>query len=683
MARGKHKRSKNSKDRAALENVIIQARAVLAREESLLESAKDKAARADAARAELRDSVAERDAACEPEIRRATNAREVAAHHLRELRETRRAVRHHWDRYVGEMIRKGGSTVDVQERLLYATSGDPEARITMGKVRRTSGLTTAQIDALQHVRGERARSSAGFATDAQRERIAESEKIFSNCRREGLHPVETLLSVHPYMFVDMSTLTEGAASTALGAVAGGGRRETTAEVDIPDTPAQVITAAERDGLAVSRDVHDILGKWSVSLADFYGRIEEETRVPRPDRIPEFPTPPDAVALRGWYAAAGWGPWIRGEEIAGTDHRRVTVAAGTAVPYWLPPGHTVAYLDSEPLDGGDVDDIRLPYPSVFVSLADPITLPASRDADDPELVERLTWLDEAARSMTMSDEAISERRLLSLATAGFNFPRLDVATVLDHWDLRIEGVILLGDDAGVLDDLFAWCVALTSPSGNVLSRILVPAKMTSTEYRQQVLGLAAVVAWGDWHDPQTMAAGTDTEAPGHGGDTDEADQFVKILNIKDTQRRGADGAGRGAGSSVSPHIRRGHWRRQRYGTGLSQVRRVRIAPTLVNAAGGGWRRACTCCRRCPRYLPAEPGQQGRAPLRWKERGSSFPVRLSATLADLVELGHVPANDRGLAWRWVQGVVLLRVLLGLLAGQLDLIDHIDRVAGHDSV
>jgi hypothetical protein len=36
------------------------------------------------------------------------------------------------------------------------------------------------------------------------------------------------------------------------------------------------------------------------------------------------------------------------------------------------------------------------------------------------------------------------------------------------------------------------------------------------------------------------------------------------------------------SGLSPHRRRGHWRRQHFGLGRTQTRRVRIAPVMVNA-----------------------------------------------------------------------------------------------------
>ena len=44
-------------------------------------------------------------------------------------------------------------------------------------------------------------------------------------------------------------------------------------------------------------------------------------------------------------------------------------------------------------------------------------------------------------------------------------------------------------------------------------------------------------------------------------------------------------GESTGKTVAPHVRRGHWRRQRYGERNTQIRRIRIAPLLVNAHRG--------------------------------------------------------------------------------------------------
>lgn len=54
-----------------------------------------------------------------------------------------------------------------------------------------------------------------------------------------------------------------------------------------------------------------------------------------------------------------------------------------------------------------------------------------------------------------------------------------------------------------------------------------------------------------------------------------DQSVKLYS-----REGGDCEETGEGSPVRPHWRRGHWRTQRHGVGLSLRKRLRIAPVLV-------------------------------------------------------------------------------------------------------
>jgi hypothetical protein len=53
-----------------------------------------------------------------------------------------------------------------------------------------------------------------------------------------------------------------------------------------------------------------------------------------------------------------------------------VGLAAATPFWLPPGQTAGYVDSEPLSEADRADVRLPFPQVLVALADPIHLPAT-------------------------------------------------------------------------------------------------------------------------------------------------------------------------------------------------------------------------------------------------------------------------------------------------------------------
>jgi hypothetical protein len=58
-----------------------------------------------------------------------------------------------------------------------------------------------------------------------------------------------------------------------------------------------------------------------------------------------------------------------------------------------------------------------------------------------------------------------------------------------------------------------------------------------------------------------------------------DQNIKIYDSERTVRSGESGSP--SGVHVRPHWRRGHWRRQAFGTGLTQRKLIAIKPVLVN------------------------------------------------------------------------------------------------------
>lgn len=60
--------------------------------------------------------------------------------------------------------------------------------------------------------------------------------------------------------------------------------------------------------------------------------------------------------------------------------------------------------------------------------------------------------------------------------------------------------------------------------------------------------------------------------------------IRVINVRRTTKRTGTTpqSGSRSSSTATAHVRRGHWRRQRYGTGMEQVKRIRIAPVLVNA-----------------------------------------------------------------------------------------------------
>lgn len=347
--------------------------------------------------------------------------------------------------------------------------------------------------------------------------------------------------------------------------------------------------------------------WAASLRGTAAAVAAVRRLPAPwASPPPYPQPGDAVAVRQWYALAALGAWARYDDGSGVlggfaDPAIGEVAAGLvcATPFWLPPGQTAGYANSLELSPTDRADLRLPYPQVLLTLADPILLPPSYvGPPDPSFEHRLRHLDIAAVQLGRRDASettlpdfysrIRDTRVTQ------SFPTL--ADVLAARGAMIEAVLLLADDHGIPSDLFAWCLAIPATSGGMLGRFALPGRRSKTAFGPQLDNLAAVCAWADWHPPIR-----ELELPGHASNRDLAKLTSKSA-FRDIERLGGAGGVRvldvartnataqpktsGSGAPVSPHTRRGHWRQQRYGPGNTLTKRIRIAPVVVNASRAG-------------------------------------------------------------------------------------------------
>ena len=105
---------------------------------------------------------------------------------------------------------------------------------------------------------------------------------------------------------------------------------------------------------------------------------------------------------------------------------------------------------------------------------------------------------------------------------------------------------------------------------------------ASRWRDQVFNAAAVVAWADWHAPLDPSDG-DPDTPGinltppRNGDGSD----VRVLAVRRTRIATGDRS-EPTRRTVAAHVRRGHWRRQHHGPRGEQVKRIRIASTVVNA-----------------------------------------------------------------------------------------------------
>lgn len=363
--------------------------------------------------------------------------------------------------------------------------------------------------------------------------------------------------------------------------------------------SHALAAATRDRLAATQTAASLCREWHDTLVAgealvkvlgvHHSVLMAGPRHPRPGR---------AASLRHLYAKAAVGSWSRSEDpscVVGEQPvwGRVAVGLVTAAPFWLPAGQTFSFAHSEPLTREDAAEVLLPFPQVFLSFAEPLNLAARRDPDEKEA----RFLGAADSAMALARGKGVEATLFDLFSgmmsdnlAGSRY----LCDILDVRGARVEGVLLLADSLGRLEDTFAWCVNIPSGSAGTLGRHVIPASMSGTAHRALVENLAAVASWADWHEPDastTVPTGSrvedvvdlidsaafrrDADRTGAGG--------VHVLNVRSTTKDSA--SVESTGRQVAPHVRRGHWRRQRFGAERREVKRIRIAPVLVNAHRG--------------------------------------------------------------------------------------------------
>jgi hypothetical protein len=210
------------------------------------------------------------------------------------------------------------------------------------------------------------------------------------------------------------------------------------------------------------------------------------------------------------------------------------------------------------------------------------------AVDPSVLvgdPRLRWIDHLVAT---NDVLPDVREMLIAATNSFRSPLPTLWDAIASRGAHIEAVLLLADGHGHLDDLFAWCVAIPSATaGGVLGRWVIPASRHDTRYANLVANAAAVAAWADWHRPghsRTVDVQGADVAGGGAGAGRKREDTVHVLNVTATtpDEPQLSAKGEPTGRTTAPHRRRGHWRRQHYGPGRTETRRIRIAPVMVNA-----------------------------------------------------------------------------------------------------
>lgn len=322
------------------------------------------------------------------------------------------------------------------------------------------------------------------------------------------------------------------------------------------------------------------------------------------RLPRLARASDAVALRRWYTAAAIGEWSRATtwnwnpdtdpqdpttwpqaSAHGDTAAACAVAVARSVPYWLPANEAAGFADSEPLDE-HTDDLRMPFDRVLLAFAQPLRI-------EPEVlqVEGQADLEQMEQFEDGLDSLTKEKQDPSLATAVYDVvgegATVSAQQVVAVRGLVVEGLVVLATPDGKLRDEFIWLVALPSAvHGTVAGRVAVPAQLSACSWAGHVRNLAAAAAWGDWRVPEEAQPAPGVTLPPGAGSSSRGGSARSLVRVLDVTRTNASGGrGRPTGRTVAPHLRRGHWRRQWYGPGKLQMKRVRIPPVLVNAGLG--------------------------------------------------------------------------------------------------
>lgn len=599
MSRGKYKTRKENSDSLQLASDLKQARAQLDQELERLHETKRRRAETAELKQALDEALTQRNNACAPQLEQIAADLDLVSLALRDLQALCRSVDRHHDRVFGWVVQQIGA-----EALIAVVGGD---RIVVSEGVAASKVDVAGTVAIQQARGLRERSRLKFTAEkkqtlAQAFASAAGVEYPSGSQQDedgGWTAVSRIVKKDvaaefalqfPPPWLATSPDPLHIASRVLGAA------PVAAELTV-DPAATVAAVSELSvGTAALRDATAAAGLEAVAAA-FSTNIQSQLHLAAESSIrssrtgsPAYPAPGDAAALQAWYSAAALGQWARHRNTNDTAISRAAVAAAAATPFWLPPGHTMAYLDSEPLSGEDIDAMRMPFAQVLVTFAEPARLPPLDSGAVPAHDPRLAWIDYVTG---IDNRDIRSREMLIAGTNELKEPLLPLWDVIAARGAHIEAVLLLADAHGRLEDLFGWCIAIPSTSpGAALGRWLVPASLASTNYANLVINAAAVAAWADWHRPgQARALSERQEQPlntaAAKASTDRLDERVHVLNVTaTTPAKNSAACGEPTGRTTAPHPRRGHWRRQHYGPARSSIRRIRIAPVMVNAGRVG-------------------------------------------------------------------------------------------------
>lgn len=534
---------------------------------------------------------------------------------IKRVREADEKVTHHWEALCDRALERLGRGVEAVEKFGSVLEGKdiflmPNSVSSQAQRR----LTRAQMARLEKIRGERKRTpiTAGDEDGEPDEspewtrdllRRPESagpddewwlDQDYVNEARQAPNTTLTIDAIHmwnPAPTLNADTTLEGDIADRLGASFGDTPNSINGRGSTLPPPTPSLSATSREHVA-AMSPEGFLDHWRGQ----YAATNAITSLFAPFDLPTRAAPPHysstwAAVLKHHYSRSALGSWSRAYDDGNPlSWGRITTALTAGAIYWLPSGHTFAFADSEPLDDAARRELLLPFPQVFLAFAEPLALAPLRE---PTL-EEAGALAAADRSTTLTINKSESLRIWHLTN---KFSRaLRLTNALAARGGQVEGVVLLADALGRISDEFAWCVTIPAGARANLGRFVIPSRLSKTAYRDVIENLIAVTSWANWHEPNIGTAIppnlTPKEAIRFANQADFKHSIdragsggVRVLNVEATLKATRSDRGERTGRHLAPHVRRGHWRRQHFGKGSQQVKRVRIAPVIVNAHRG--------------------------------------------------------------------------------------------------
>lgn len=300
----------------------------------------------------------------------------------------------------------------------------------------------------------------------------------------------------------------------------------------------------------------------------------------PRREPRQMVPGDVIAMRAdlVFAAVGGGAVARFEPAP--EGCALAEEILSSRPYWLPAPSIAGILAAKP----PVEKPRLPWPRTTVWFGEPIQVPAG-------LVFPRRLMAAAER---LERNSVPVHKVMSQAMTA-------VAALVRRPDMaRIRGLLILARDDGEPIDAVGWLVEVASAEDDGWpARLVLLARRSLCAWRPMVEMVDALVAWGDWTEPEPMERPDRPDRAwsrglryGRTKDREEGGALAGV-RLVDTRRRAHREYEPSGGTHASPvtHTRVGHWRSQVVGPRDAGLREPRFIPaTVVNPGGAAVRPA---------------------------------------------------------------------------------------------